>query len=270
MSKNKKEKISFRKFLARIGIALIAAFGIGSGVKQLSDANPIVAENKEIDKDDIDELIEVSKNDVPIDFNALNKENMGKYLKMYHKAFMERYQDINSLVNSEDPSINNVLYSKDVYGYLKAYYADLCGEELPFDENNFDMDEFNKRLDILTHQYWLKKGGEGLYLDGTRIYKNDKDDLCKKITNDYIVYCQEDTNKNAYFSRLVYNVLVEKIGLKDRPTSNEIYNVVKDEINEQKNRKEFIEELNSNKINYDNNNYEIENKDLNRDEDNER
>ena len=94
--------------------------------------------------------------------------------------------------------------------------------------------------------------------------------LCKKITNEYIVYCQEDTNKNAYFSRLVYNVLVEKIGLKDRPTSNEIYNVVKDEINEQKNRKEFIEELNSNKINYDNNNYEIENKDLNRDEDNER
>lgn len=241
MSMNKKEKNKFRKFLARIGISLIAAFGIRGATKQV-----LLPENTKNKVINVDELEELSKKDIPIDYNALNEEKMGKYLNMYYEAFMKKYPNINELVNSGDTSINNVLFSEDIYGFLKAYYADLSEKEIPLDDKNFSLEDFNKKVGILTYQNWTREGGDGLYLDGERIYKSE-DPICKTITNLYIE-CKEEPSKNAELARHAYNVFGEKIGLKNRPTTKEIDDLIKGEIKEVEetsNRNGFIENLTS-------------------------
>ena len=232
MSNNKKENYKIRKYFARIAIsftAALAALGLGNRVKQLNEPQPIMTEFDEGNLDDIDKLYKISETDVPIDFKALDNDNMGKYFAMYYNAFMEKYPDFSKLVNEGNPSINTELVSKHLLGFLKAYYADLSGKEFPFDENNFSLQEFNTKVEIKTYQNWFKKGGDGLYLNGKRIDKFE-DGLLLAISNQYIEMAEKHQYDNAYLSRVIYNVLAEKIGLKDRPTSEEIYNAIKVEL----------------------------------------
>ena len=231
--KSKNNKI--KKFFARTLVTIMAVLGVsGASNKLLSEAKPIVAEKEENSKEELKEILDISTERLPIKWEALDENNMGRYFKMCYDAFMEKYNtgenSINELINSEDPSIKNIIFTKDLYTLLKAYYADLSGEELPFDESNFDMHKFNLLLETKKIDYWTKESGVGLFLnqpDGEQklVYSNDENPILKAITYEYITIIEGgDLGRNPYFARLVYNVFSDEnqIGLKNWPTTRDI------------------------------------------------
>lgn len=258
---SRKNNNSLIKHIARVGMVILAALGITGGTnKLLPKANQIVADNEEkSDEDLVKELEEISTKDVPIKFEALDRNRMGKYFGMYYDEFMNQYPNIDELVNSGDPSVNNILIARYCYGLVKAYYADLSGKKLPFDENNFDINMFNTKIELLKTPHWVKRTGNGIFSvrdDGIReLLYEDTDPKVSAILREYQEIKETgDSSKRRYFVRLTYNTLSDedKIGLDNYPSSWDIYNGTKEARDETK----FYEYYN-NKFNNERNNGEL-------------
>ena len=212
MSKDKKNNNKFRKFLAktflRIGLALAAVIGV-KGVKgemkQIADANAIK---------------KAAEYDVGRSFSNLNEENMTYYEKEYLDSLYEKYPNLDRLINTDDPSIQNKEFAKDMYN---LYKIDWAGEELD-KIPNFDVDN----LSIITVDRIISHADRLLYDfgDEEKKIKETTDEKNKMITTKYL-NTKEDNTRAKELADTIYEFLAEERGLDENiPTSEQLNELV--------------------------------------------
>ena len=249
MSMNKKEKNKFRKFLARtfvrIGIALTAVLGIGGKVKQLQEAQSI----------EEDANLDVGRN-----FRNINEEKMNEHLKEQLDALYQKYPNLDELINSNDEAIQNKEFIKDMYTLYKVNLAD---EKI---DNIQDYDADN--LNVVVVDRVIFHGDRLNYVDGEdkKRIKETYTEKYKLITNKYNE-AMNDPTKSKELANTIYELLAKENVLKDNiPTSSEIDKLIdkndfrdslKYDVDENDVKKE---ESNDGKIQLENNDKEIDEK----------
>lgn len=121
MSNSKKRKNSFKGFLARMVITLIAALGIRDSVKQLNEAKQLNIIEEEASR-------EVGRN-----IDLIKKDNMTEQLKNYISFLKQKYPNFTELLNTNDESMLTDEFVNDMYTLFKVY---LAGNRID-DINNF-------------------------------------------------------------------------------------------------------------------------------------
>lgn len=111
MSNSKKRKNSFRDFLARMGIVLIAALGIRGSVKQLNEANQLNI------------IEEEASHTVGRNIDLIKKDNMTEQLKNYISFLKQKYPNFTELLNTNDESMLTDEFVNDMYTLFKVYLA---------------------------------------------------------------------------------------------------------------------------------------------------
>lgn len=204
-----KEKNKFKSFIARtilkIGLIATGIFAAGKEMKQIADANAIK---------------KAAKYDVGRSFSKLNEENMTYYEKEYLDSLYEKYPNLDRLINTDDPSIQNKEFAKDMYN---LYKIDWAGEELD-KIPNFDVDN----LSITTVDRIISHADRLLYDfgDEEKKIKETTDEKNKMITTKYL-NTKEDNTRAKELADTIYEFLAEERGLDENiPTSEQLNELV--------------------------------------------
>ena len=209
MSKNKKNNNKFRKFLAktfvRIGLALAAVIGVRGEMKQIAEAKTI----------EQDANLEVGRS-----FTHLKEEDMTYHEKEFLDSLYEKYPNLDNLINTDDPSIQNKEFAQDMFN---LYKIDFAGDSLDtiqdFNIGNLtikDVDRGFSHADRLVYDF----GDEKKELKETTVEKN------KIITTKYLETVQDPT-KARELANTIYEFLAEERGLDENiPTSKELDGLV--------------------------------------------